>query len=132
MYFFILSLLTGALKGTSQDSSLSKTATFRHQNIHTKSLFSNNKNTEQYKNSFNKKRVKAVAISNVALYSAGMVGLYAAWYKDYPQSKFHFFNDNSEWLQIDKIGHAYSAYAESKASMELWRWTGISKKKEFY
>ena len=79
--------------------------------------------------SFNKKRVRGVAIANVTLYSAGMVGLYAAWYKDYPQSKFHFFNDNGEWLQIDKIGHAYSAYAESKASMELWRWTGMSRKK---
>ena len=70
-----------------------------------------------------------VTIANVALYSAGMLGLYAAWYKDYPQCKFHFFNDNSEWLQKDKIGHTYSAYAESKASMELWRWTGISRKK---
>ena len=78
---------------------------------------------------FNKKRVKAVAIANVTLYSVGMIGLYSAWYKDYPQSKFHFFNDNMEWLQIDKIGHAYSAYAESKASMELWRWTGIDRKK---
>ena len=127
--FFILSLLASALKGISQDSSLSKTATFRHQNFSTKSLFFINKNTEQYNYPYNKKRVKAVAITNVTLYSAGMVGLYAVWYKDYPQSKFHFFNDNREWLQIDKIGHAYSAYAESKASMELWRWTGISRNK---
>ncbi len=78
---------------------------------------------------FNKKRVKGVVVANVMLYSGGMVGLYCTWYKDYPQSKFHFFNDNAEWLQIDKIGHAYSAYAESKASMELWRWTGISRNK---
>ena len=127
--FFILSLISGTLKGISQDSLISKTSTFHYQNIHTKSLFSINKNIEQYNYPFNKKRVKGVAIANVALYSAGMVGLYTAWYKDYPQGKFHFFNDNSEWLQIDKIGHAYSAYAESKASMELWRWTGISRNK---
>ncbi len=78
---------------------------------------------------YNKKRIKTVAITNVVVYSAAMVGLYAAWYKDYPQSKFHTFNDNAEWLQIDKIGHAYSAYAESKASMEVWRTTGIDRKK---
>lgn len=78
---------------------------------------------------FNKKRVKAVAVTNVVAYSAAMVGLYAAWYKDYPQSSFHFFNDVKEWQQVDKIGHAYSAYAESKASMEVWRWTGIERKK---
>jgi len=78
---------------------------------------------------YNKNRVRGIAIANVTLYSVGMVGLYAAWYKDYPQGKFRFFKDGAEWLQIDKIGHAYSAYAESKASMELWRWTGISRKK---
>ncbi len=70
-----------------------------------------------------------MAITNTAGYSLAMAGLYAAWYKDYPRSKFHSFNDDGEWLQVDKIGHAYSAYAESRASMELWRRTGISRKK---
>lgn len=78
---------------------------------------------------FNKKRVMTVAVGNIGGYSAAMVGLYYAWYKGYPQSKFHFFNDIKEWQQIDKTGHAYSAYAESKASMELWRWAGVSRKK---
>ncbi len=78
---------------------------------------------------YNKKRVRLVAAANIVGYSATMVGLYAAWYKDYPQSNFHFFNDSKEWQQIDKIGHAYSAYAAGKASMEMWRWTGIDRKK---
>lgn len=77
-------------------------------------------------------RVKIVAATNIAGYSAAMVGLYAAWYKDYPQTNFHSFNDFHEWMQMDKIGHAYSAYAESKASMELWRWTGIDRKKRIW
>ena len=81
---------------------------------------------------YNKKRVRLVAIGNVAGYSAAMVGLYAAWYKDYPQTNLHAFNDIKEWKQIDKIGHIYSAYAESKASMELWRWTGINRKKRIW
>ena len=74
-------------------------------------------------------RVKIIATTNIVGYGAVMVALYATWYKNYPQTHFHFFNDIKEWQQIDKIGHAYSAYAESKASMELWRWTGISRKK---
>jgi hypothetical protein len=45
-----------------------------------------------------------------SIYSGGMVLLHQLWYKEYPQSSFHFFNDNKEWLQMDKIGHAYSAY----------------------
>jgi len=81
---------------------------------------------------YNKKRVKLIAATNILGYSAATVGLYAAWYKDYPQSQFHTFNDIGEWKQIDKIGHVYSAYAESKASMELWRWTGIERKKRIW
>lgn len=87
---------------------------------------------DNYSYPYNKKRVRAIAIANVAGYSAAMAGLYAAWYKDYPQSKFHVFNDIDEWKQIDKMGHAYSAYAEGKASMELWRWTGIDRKKRIW
>lgn len=78
------------------------------------------------------RRVKIIAATNVVGYSAAMVGLYAAWYKNYPQTNFHSFNDLPEWQQIDKIGHAYSAYAESKASMELWRWTGMDRKKRIW
>jgi len=78
------------------------------------------------------RRVKIIAATNLVGYSGAMVGLYAAWYKNYPQSNFHSFNDFPEWKQIDKIGHAYSAYAESKASMELWRWTGIDRKKRIW
>ncbi len=81
---------------------------------------------------YSKAKVRAVAITNVVGYSGAMIGLYSAWYKDYPQSSLHAFNDINEWKQIDKIGHAYSAYAESKASMELWRWTGVSRKKQIW
>lgn len=79
-----------------------------------------------------KKRTRTMAAIQVGGYSAAMVGLYSAWYKNYPQSRFHFFNDIGEWKGIDKIGHVYSAYAESKASMELWRWTGIDRKKRIW
>jgi uncharacterized protein YfiM (DUF2279 family) len=79
-----------------------------------------------------KQRIKIVGTANLVGYSAAMIGLYHAWYKDYPQGNFHVFNDIREWKQMDKLGHVYSAYAESKASMELWRWTGISRKKRIW
>ena len=92
--------------------------------------------TDPFKYSLSKdkirRRIKIMATTNIAGYSAAMIGLYAAWYKDYPQSNFHSFNDIGEWKGIDKIGHAYSAYAESKASMELWRWTGIGRNKRIW
>jgi hypothetical protein len=79
-----------------------------------------------------RQRTKIITATNIVSYSTAMIGLYAAWYKNYPQSNFHSFNDTKEWMQIDKIGHAYSAYAESKASLETWRWTGIDRKKRIW
>ena len=80
----------------------------------------------------NKNRIRLVAIGNIVGYSAVMVGLYSAWYKDYPQTGFHTFNDSREWLQVDKVGHLYSSYIASRGSMELWRWTGIDRKKRIW
>jgi len=66
---------------------------------------------------------------SIVLYGATLYGLNDLWYKDYPRSSFHFFNDNKEWLQMDKIGHAYSAYYESIIGIEGLRWTGVKDKK---
>ncbi|HEX8332249.1 MAG TPA: DUF2279 domain-containing protein [Segetibacter sp.] len=95
----------------------------------TRSLYKNTiyfNSSQQYP--YNKKRMRLVTAGNIIGYSGAMVGLYSAWYSKYPQTRFHIFNDNREWLQVDKVGHAYSAYAESYGSMEMWRWTGISRK----
>jgi hypothetical protein len=72
------------------------------------------------------KRVIIVTAANIAAYGGTMVALYSAWYKNYPQSNFHFFNDNKEWLQVDKAGHVWSAYSEGRVSIQMWRWTGIA------
>lgn len=79
-----------------------------------------------------KKRIWLVAGGNVVGYSGAMIGLYSAWYKNYPQSRFHTFNDFAEWQQTDKVGHFYAAYIESRGSMEMWRWTGIDRKKRIW
>lgn len=79
-----------------------------------------------------KKRIWLVAGANVVGYSTAMIGLSSAWYSQYEQTKFHTFNDFPEWKQMDKVGHLYSAYIESRASMELWRWTGIDRKKRIW
>jgi len=79
-----------------------------------------------------KKRTWLVLGGNVVGYGGMMIGLYSAWYKDYPQTGFHSFNDWPEWKQVDKVGHFYSAYSESLASMEMWRWTGMDRKKRIW
>ena len=59
-------------------------------------------------------------------YGGSFIFLSQAWYKDYPRSSFHTFNDNGEWLQMDKIGHAWTAYHTSRLTTNLWRWAGVS------
>ncbi len=73
-----------------------------------------------------------MAGANVVGYGTVMAGLYNAWYRDYPQTGFHSFNDWPEWKQVDKVGHIYSAYIESMGSAELWRWTGMERKKRIW
>ncbi len=79
-----------------------------------------------------KKRVKLIGIANIIGYGSTMAGLYSDWYSNYPQTRFHFFNDNYEWKQVDKAGHAYSAYVAGSGSMELWRWTGMKRKQRIW
>ncbi len=77
----------------------------------------------------NTKRVQAVAISTTAAATASLVGLGYVWYSDYDKSSFHFINDNSHWLQMDKAGHLYSGYHLSRAGAELLRWSGVESDK---
>ena len=58
-----------------------------------------------------------------------MIGLYSLWYKDYPQSSFHFINDNQGWLQMDKFGHGLSSYYIGNIGHKLLRWSGVDEKK---
>ncbi len=76
----------------------------------------------------NKKRQNTVIITEVALASATLIGLNQIWYADYPRSNFHFINDNDEWLQMDKVGHFYSAYQLGRFGAEALNWSGASKK----
>lgn len=77
------------------------------------------------------KRNRTLLISgvNVAGYGGSLILFSSAWYKDFPKTKFHTFNDSKEWQQVDKIGHAWAAYNTGKASTAMWQWTGMSNKK---
>ena len=66
---------------------------------------------------------------SAAILGTSFIGLNEAWYKDYPRSKFHAFNDAGEWKQMDKIGHAWTAYAISRPVSQLWQWAGVEKNK---
>jgi hypothetical protein len=63
-----------------------------------------------------------------ALTSISLIGLNQAWYSQYNTGKFHFFNDNGEWLQMDKAGHAFTTYQTSRLMFQAFDWAGYSRK----
>lgn len=77
----------------------------------------------------NKKRLYWVAGVEGSLWAVSLVALHQAWYKDYSTGDFHFFNDHSEWMQVDKLGHATSTYFVGKVGYDMLRWAGVPEKK---
>lgn len=78
----------------------------------------------------NTTRRNLVITSEAVLTSAALIGLNQLWYADYEKSSFHFKNDNSDWLQMDKAGHVYSSYHLGRISAEMLAWSGVSKKNQ--
>ncbi|MEQ8925324.1 MAG: DUF2279 domain-containing protein [Fulvivirga sp.] len=67
-------------------------------------------------------RLKPLLIASSATYATSLILLDQLWYADFEREGFHFFNDNKEWKQVDKVGHFYSAFHISSASYKLLRW----------
>jgi hypothetical protein len=80
--------------------------------------------------SLNIARRNSVFVSEAVVLSATMVGLQSYWYSDYPQSKFHFINDNGDWQQMDKMGHLFTSYQLGSFGTDALKWSGVSKKNQ--
>ncbi|GAB2589365.1 DUF2279 domain-containing protein [Spirosoma areae] len=72
----------------------------------------------------NQGRFIGVVIGTAAFYTITLLMLRKQWYKK--KVPFHSFNDNGEWLQMDKVGHAATAYCMSRGGYELMRWSGVN------
>ena len=72
----------------------------------------------QQKNKRDSTKKKNIILNTTALGATSLsyYGLYNLWYKKYPQTSFHFFNDLEEWNYIDKSGHIYSSYQVARKS----------------
>ncbi len=77
-------------------------------------------------NEYRPDRLRKVVVAESVFGLAASAGLYYLWYKKFPRSRFHFFNDNNEWLQIDKVGHATTAYNIAFFQHDIMRWCGVS------
>jgi uncharacterized protein YfiM (DUF2279 family) len=77
----------------------------------------------------NPNRLKTVILGTGVAYTGIMIGLSSVWYSQYDKQEFQFFDDSGEWLQVDKVGHFYSAFQFSSIGSHSLQWSGVSKKK---
>lgn len=67
-------------------------------------------------------------IGGSAIIAGTLISLDRAWYSQYERGPFHMFNDGDEWLQMDKVGHAFATYTVGSWGHGLMRWCGYKEK----
>lgn len=87
---------------------------------------------KEYPDTLIPKRLVSVIGGQAVVYGTSLTLLYHAWYKDYPRSDWHWFDDNDEWLQMDKIGHATTSAYFGKFGYEMYRWAGVERNKAIW
>jgi Predicted periplasmic lipoprotein (DUF2279) len=79
--------------------------------------------------SLNTKRLTYLIGGGGLAYAGTVVVLNEVWYAQYAKSRFHYFDDQGEWLQMDKAGHVITAYQEARWSFGAFRWAGMPRRK---
>ena len=87
---------------------------------------------KRYPDSLHPKRLAAVIGGQAVVYATSFTLLYHAWYKNFPRSGWHWIDDNGEWMQMDKIGHATTSAYFGKFGYETYRWAGMERKKAIW
>lgn len=80
----------------------------------------------------NANRLRTVVIGTSSFYVGGLFFLNNIWYKDHEPVPFHFYNDWPGWKQVDKAGHLYTSFYQSKKGIDVLRWAGVSDKKAIW
>ena len=79
--------------------------------------------------SLNKGRTIAVSAGIGAVWAGSMIGLSQIWYQGVEKTGFHTFDDSKNWLQMDKVGHIYTANKIAQLSGDLFQWSGVRNNK---
>ncbi|MCZ2355835.1 MAG: YfiM family protein [Bacteroidia bacterium] len=77
---------------------------------------------------FNPKKFIPISIASGSIITAGTVYLTTSWYRNTKQTSFHWFNDWPEWRQMDKVGHATTAFQFCRISDAVLKWSGCPPK----
>lgn len=77
----------------------------------------------------NKKRLGLVIGTESLGYVSSFAILNEVWYRYYPRTSFHSFNDLPEWKQMDKAGHILSSYFLGEVGFTTLNWAGVERRK---
>jgi hypothetical protein len=77
----------------------------------------------------NLKRKRMVTGMAVGGYLVAAAYIGGVWYGNEELTRFHFFDDWNEWQQFDKTGHLLGGYHASKWMIDLYKWSGMEKRK---
>lgn len=70
-----------------------------------------------------KPRLYSVSGIWAASYGSSLYLLSTYWYNDL--QGFRIFNDNKNWLQVDKMGHAHTCYFQGAWGNQILQWAGV-------
>jgi len=73
-------------------------------------------------------RLNTIVVSEASIGAITLLCLNQLWYADFERSKFHTINDNSAWLQMDKLGHVFTSYQLGKYGSHLLNWSGVGER----
>ncbi len=85
-----------------------------------------------YPSKLNPRRLRPVVITSAALYTGAFIGLDHVWYSQFDKAPMHSYNDWGEWNNMDKLGHCYAGYFQTRIMTDVFRWTGLSKNKSIW
>ena len=77
----------------------------------------------------NRKKLNTLITASALGYTGGLVVLNHVWYKNTGRQSFRFFNDNSEWKQMDKAGHIFASFYLAEIPSQALRSCHVLEKK---
>lgn len=78
------------------------------------------------------KKINRLAWIGGGSYVGAMTLLGITWYGQSGMGNFHFFNDNKEWKQMDKLGHFYTTFHLTNAITNGLENVGMKKEKALF
>lgn len=77
------------------------------------------------------RRLPLLAAGLAVSYTGLTYALSEGWYTG-EKTKLHWFNDLPEWKQLDKAGHFWGAFHESRGAVDMLQWAGVPERRAIW